>query len=200
MRFPSKKNTVTLENGLVIKGHEDREALLREVHTLEYLHQGGLAVPALLGVRKNELQLEYIQGPTYADLVDSMIPEQAEGLATWLAEYHRITGLLRGDCNLRNFLWSKGGCVGVDFEDEVTLGEPERDMGKVIAYAVTYNPPFTTEKALCGRLLLLAFRATGGDLEEIKNAYLDEILAMNQRRTTVLLHPPAAASFFDSLR
>lgn len=199
MRFRSKKNRVTLENGIVFKYHADGEALLREAHALEYLHQGGLAVPALLGVRKNALQLEYIQGPTYVDLVETMTLKQAEALAAWLAEYHRLSGFLRGDCNLRNFLWSEEKCVGVDFEDEVNVGEAESDMGQVIAFAVTYDPPFTAKKAACGRLLLQAFGATGGDLEKIKDAYLDEIIAMNQRRRNVLMHSSSAALFFDEL-
>ena len=188
-----------LEAGVVLKHHDDGETLLREAHALEQLHQAGLAVPALLGIKKNTLKLEYIEGPTYVDLVDTMTLEQAEGLAAWLAEYHRLSGMLRGDCNLRNFLWSQGQCVGVDFEDEGTVGEPESDMGKILAFAVTYSPPFTPNKAACGRLLLQAFRATGGDLAAIKDAYLVELAAMNQRRQSMLVHPSAAALFFDGL-
>lgn len=199
MRFESKKNRVMLEAGVVLKHHDDGETLLREAHALEQLHQAGLAVPALLGIKKNTLKLEYIEGPTYVDLVDTMTLEQAEGLAAWLAEYHRLSGMLRGDCNLRNFLWSQGQCVGVDFEDEGTVGEPESDMGKILAFAVTYSPPFTPNKAACGRLLLQAFRATGGDLAAIKDAYLVELAAMNQRRQSMLVHPSAAALFFDGL-
>ena len=199
MRFQSKKNRVTLEHGVVVKRYQDKESLFREARALEHLHQGGLEVPAVLDVEAQALKLEFIEGPTYVDLVESMTPKQAKALGNWLAKYHGITGRLRGDCNLRNFLWSKELCVGVDFEDEVTQGEREIDMGKILAFAVTYNPPFTTKKANSARLLLQAFRETGGEPLRIKNAYLHEIAAMNERRTGDAIRPQTAALFFDEL-
>jgi tRNA A-37 threonylcarbamoyl transferase component Bud32 len=199
MRFPSKKNKVTLEGGIVIKQHADGDAMRREVRALEHLHQAGLAVPTLLAVEENALKLQYLAGPTYAELVETMTFKQAEAIADWLADYHRITGLLRGDCNLRNFLWSKETCVGVDFEDYATAGEWEIDMGKILAFAVTYNPPLTAKKADCAALLLQAFGESGGEFGRIKSAYLQEIAAMNQRRENALIHLPAAASFLEKL-
>ena len=201
MRFKSKKNRATLEGGIVVKRHGDRDSLLHEARTLEHLRQAGLAVPALLGVETNTLKLEYMEGPTYVDLVETMTPEQAEALGAWLADYHRITGFLRGDCNLRNFLWANGRCVGVDFEYPPTCGEREMDMGKILAFAVTYDPPFTPAKAACGRLIIQAFRQTGGMLEiaRIREAYLHEIALMNDRRRNFFAYSHSAASFFDGL-
>ncbi len=201
MRFRSKKNIVTLEDGIVIKQHVDPAALSREAFALEQLHRAGLAVPALLGKGEGILKLEYISGPTYADLVDALTLEQARALAVWLADYHRITGSLRGDCNLRNFLWSKDTCFGVDFEDKPIRGEWEADLGQILAYTLTYDPPFTPAKAFSGRLLLEAFRQTGLELSlaEIRKAYLEAIAAMNSRRKNFSVHPHSAASFFDEL-
>lgn len=198
-RFTSKKNKVTLEDGIVVKRHQNHDALLREASILEHLYQGGLAVPVILGLTEDALRLEYVEGPTYVDLVDTLTPAQAGALGDWLAKYHRLTRCLRGDCNLRNFLWSKGRCVGVDFEDELEQGEEETDMGKILAFAVTYNPSFTMEKAHSARLLLQTFCQTGGEPGKIKVAYLAEIVAMNQRRNGEAICLQSAASFFDEL-
>jgi hypothetical protein len=89
--------------------------------------------------------------------------------------------------------------VGVDFEDEVTQGEREIDMGKILAFVVTYNPPFTTKKANSTRLLLQAFRETGGEPLRIENAYLHEIAAMNERRRGDAICLQTAALFFAEL-
>jgi tRNA A-37 threonylcarbamoyl transferase component Bud32 len=199
MRFASKKNCVTLKDGIIIKEHSDKEALLREAAALERLRSAGLAVPALLGQDATSLRLEYIQGPTYVELVDEMTAQQAQALADWLGAYQSITGLLRGDCNLRNFLWCNGKCVGVDFEDKPTRGDREVDMGKILAFAVTYEPALTEAKRACGRLVLQAMLQTGGDLWRIRSAYLDEIASMNRRRKHFDVKAEEAASFFDAL-
>ena len=198
-RFTSKKNKVTLEDGIIVKRHQNHDALLREASILEHLYQGGLAVPVILGLTEDALRLEYVEGPTYVDLVDTLTLAQAGALGDWLAKYHRLTRCLRGDCNLRNFLWSKGRCVGVDFEDELEQGEEETDMGKILAFAVTHNPSFTMEKAHSARLLLQTFCQTGGEPGKIKVAYLAEIVAMNQRRNGEAICLQSAASFFDEL-
>ncbi len=199
MRFRSKKNKVTLRHGIIFKEYPDESALFREALALEYLGAAGLAVPALFGREDNALKMEYIPGVPYADLVEELSFEQAEALAAWLAEYHGLTSLLRGDCNLRNFLWSEGRCVGVDFEDEPMMGDGEIDMGKILAYAVTYSPPLTEAKAASAHLLLRAFVNLNGplDLDLIKSAYLTEIAAMNSRRKQDAVHPHSAALFFD---
>lgn len=199
MRLFSKKNKVTFRHGIVIKEYPDEAALFREALALEYLGAAGLAVPALLGKEGNALKMEYIPGVPYADLVEELSFEQARALAAWLAEYHSITSTLRGDCNLRNFLWYEGRCVGVDFEDEPMFGEPEIDMGRILAYAVTYHPPLTEAKETSARFLLRAFANSNHllDLEKVRYAYLAEIAAMNSRRKQYAVHPHSAALFFD---
>ncbi|HHY14629.1 MAG TPA: hypothetical protein GX521_00985, partial [Firmicutes bacterium] len=110
---------------------------------LTRLYLSGLSVPMLLAQSEDTLRLEYIEGTTYADLVEVMTRQIAEALSAWLADYQRITGLLRGDVNLRNFIWTGTKCVGVDFEDPPAVGEKETDQGKIIAFVVTYNPAFS---------------------------------------------------------
>jgi tRNA A-37 threonylcarbamoyl transferase component Bud32 len=182
MRFISRKNQVTLENGAVVKRYADKSALLREEQALKRLYHAGLAVPLLLGGGEDFLLMEYISGETYEALTERMTPDKAEALAGWLEKYHRIAGCLKGDVNLRNFLWTGKECVGLDFEDIPIMGEPEIDMGKMIAFALTYKPSFSAAKAECARLMLKAFVKAGGRKEKIREFYLEEILQMNCRR------------------
>lgn len=200
MRFASKRNEVTLEAGEVVKRYKDLEGLRREAWALEYLSNLGLAVPALLAVDEDSLRMEYIPGETYEALTESMTVEKAAALARWLADYQRMTGLLRGDVNLRNFLWTGQACVGVDFEDPPLAGQGETDMGKILAYAVTYGPAFTVEKEQCANLLLAAFSKTGGEREKIREAYLKEIGEMNHRRSGKCVEIAVASLFFDGLK
>lgn len=197
MRFTSKQNRVILKDGIVYKSHKNKAVLLREAAVLQQLYEGGLAVPRLIGRDGNDLKLEYIAGSTYVDLVDQLGVEQAEALATWLADYHRLTGWLRGDCNLRNFLWSAGRCVGVDFEEPPVKGDQEEDFGKVLAFTATYDPIFTKQKINSCNLLFNAFKEVGGSRKKIKVAYLAEISAMVKRRRNFAVSLEAVALIFD---
>lgn len=200
MRFKSKKNKVILADGIVVKEFRDPKTLFRECQALKRLRLAGLKVPEVLGVEGNTLKLEFIPGPTYKSLVEKITLEQAKALAEWLSKYHAITGTLRGDVNLRNFLWSEGACVGVDFEDPPLRGKREIDLGKIIAFTVTYRPPFTKGKANSASLLLQAFLKKGGRREKIKAEYLREISAMNRRRENANFKLEKAASFFENLK
>ncbi len=199
MRFKSKKNLVFLENGVVVKEFKDEAALKREAETLLALKAAGLAVPSLLNKEGKRLFLEYIPGETYEALVEEMDFEKADSLARWLVDYHRITNSLRGDVNLRNFIWSKAGCLGVDFEEVPQKGEGETDMGRIVAFAVTYSPAFSPGKLVGGGLFLTAFLKRGGRKDKIRQAYLEEIIAMNQRRSAFWLTKKEALEFFDCL-
>ncbi len=199
MKFKSKKNLVMLQDGVVIKEFKDIAALEREAAALIALKGAGLAVPALLSREEGRLFLEFIPGVTYEALVEEMDFEKADSLARWLGDYHRITNSLRGDVNLRNFIWTKGGCVGVDFEGILQKGEGETDMGRIIAFAVSYSPAFTGGKLQCGSHFLSAFMQRGGQKDKIRQAYIDEIGAMNQRRAAPSLSAKDALEFFDRL-
>lgn len=195
MRFKSRRNKVYLRAGAVIKEYTDAQAIVREADTLRFLSKSGLAVPKVLQQSAHQLVLEYIEGSTYLELVEKMTSQKAEALAEWLAEYNAITNSLRGDVNLRNFIWSGNECVGIDFEEPMIKGDLEEDFGKIIAYAVTYNPAFSANKFLCGKLMLKAFLDVGGAKSPMREAYLREIDAMNIRRNSFITQDQAATFF-----
>lgn len=199
MRFISRKNQVTLEDGVVVKRYADKSALLREEQALKRLCRAGLAVPSLLGGGENCLLMEYIPGETYQALTEKMTYEKAEALAGWLAKHRLITGHLKGDVNLRNFLWTGKDCVGLDFEDIPMMGEPETDMGKIIAFAATYKPSFSAGKAECASLMLKAFTKADGRKGKIRMYYLEEISHMNCRRTAEYIEMETAVRFWTEI-
>lgn len=190
-----------LRDGEIIKVYAYKEPFEREARMLEILLNAGLRVPILLAKDESALTLkmEYIPGNLYVDLVDGMTVDRARALARWIVEFHRITGFPKGDVNLRNFLWTGKACAGLDFEDPPQKGKPETDMGKIIAYAATYRPPFTPGKVKSCSLLLDAFLDLGGLSDRIKKAYGIEITAMNCRRKGSYIEMKDAFAFWEHL-
>jgi aminoglycoside phosphotransferase (APT) family kinase protein len=52
---------------------------------------------------------------------------------------------LKGDCNLRNFIWNGKKICGLDFE-ESTIGDPCQDLGEICFFLLTNSPPLTPLK------------------------------------------------------
>lgn len=86
----------------------------------------GLAVPRpllSLGGKAGGwfLLLEEIEGENACDAINGPGPESNKhvvmrAVATWLARFHVKGGLVHGDANLRNFLYTPSGACGLDFE------------------------------------------------------------------------------------
>lgn len=199
MIFLSKRNQVFLEQGVVIKRFSDVSALQREAEALAALGSAGLAVPQLLSRDDDVLKLEYIPGVLYVDLVDHLTEAQALALADWLVQHHRLTGALKGDVNLRNFLWTGEQCVGLDFEEPPLMGEMECDFGRVAAFAAAYRPAFTEERLKSLAKMLGVFVQLGAEAEKIREGYLGELRAMNLRRREYIDLAQAEQFFADCL-
>lgn len=199
MKFISKRNQVSLENGVVVKYYANKKALRQEAEALQYLQSMGIAVPMLLSTHKNCLKMKYIEGETYLEHVDRMTLEKAKALAKWLFDYYLVMGRVKGDVNLRNFIWSDKACLGLDFEDPPLPGSLELCFGKVLAFAITYQPAFDLAKARCAEFLLQAFLELETEPEKIKSAYLQEVNAMNLRRASSLIRIEDATLFFNEV-
>lgn len=102
------------------------------------------------------LLLEYVPGITISHLLeeldwdrDDRINEFKQCLASlgeWMASLHEIKGnngsFLKGDCNLRNFIWNGKVICGLDFE-ESSFGDPCEDLGEICFFLLTNSPPLT---------------------------------------------------------
>ena len=87
----------------------------------------------------------------------------AEGLARltalWFGAFYAAApaGARRGDVNCRNFILTPaGGLYGVDFES-LPAGDKETDLGRLTAYILTYEPPYTIFKKRLSAALTDAF-------------------------------------------
>ena len=147
--FHSRRNQVRLvrrRGELVIrKEYRDEETLLTEQRTLLLLHSRGVdSIPRVLWRKGRCLYLNYLPGENYAELADAaetdaQIPLSAamKALCDWIARYHAMTGCLRGDVNLRNFLYDGMICRSVDFEEPLISGPVEEDLGPILAFLLT---------------------------------------------------------------
>ena len=89
---------------------------------------------------------------------------------------------IRGDINGRNFLWDGEHCWGVDFE-EYACGVIEEDIGRLIAFVLTYDPPGTEIKTVfADRLLYEACRVLSADEDAVLFYRDQEFTAISARR------------------
>ncbi|MBT9147880.1 MAG: hypothetical protein DDT32_01647 [Syntrophomonadaceae bacterium] len=168
-KFYSKKNQVSLkkfsdtegrEYEWVVKHYSNPQMRLKnEVKILMILHSKGLSVPKIIYNSENYVVMEYIQGRTLLGYIEekeqlsldnhvqSEVLGVIEELAHWLKKFYIICTsvynktYILGDVNLRNFIVGDQ-IYGVDFEN-TRMGKVEEDIGKLCAFALTYNPPFT---------------------------------------------------------
>jgi len=129
------------------------------------------------------------QSPSLLDLsVLSELETAANAVIDWLSEFYRAissekTGEIRGDVNGRNFLLTGGSCVGVDFEEQV-FGTKEQDIGKLVAFVLTYDPQGTEIKAEFARKLMQrAVQVLNIDEKEAVRQRDLELAAMQMRRS-----------------
>jgi hypothetical protein len=169
-RLPSRRNRVFLvedEGGrrLIVKNHLQQN-LKTERCLLEKLGQKKVRVPEISEVHSDCLVLEFIEGINLCELLESCEltgniagwRAAAHALALWFCSFYRAfeSPTLREDINLRNFILSDGHVFGVDFEG-VLPGRPESDIGRMMAFTLCYDPPFTPFKKLAAGALLEIF-------------------------------------------
>jgi len=192
-KFYSKKNTVIFRDGVVEKHVASDEAAAREAAMLARLAAAGVHVPRVIARENQVIKMSYISGETLPDLLGQLesahcplptVHSCADGLIVWLADFYRAAaGEIRGDVNGRNFLWDGTHWWGVDFEARAA-GERARDIGRLLAFILTYDPPDTPIKnAFANRLLAQAAKRLNADIAAILHHRDLEFLAMQSRRT-----------------
>jgi len=193
--FKSKRNEVSLQDGIVVKKLKTPGAARLEYEFLSQLYLQGVPVPKAKLAGLLTIQLEYIDGvplPDYLDEIErngdaELINKVADALAEWLVIFykavdHKESGEIRGDINGRNFLYADGLFYGVDFEEHC-YGDIEQDIGRLIAFATTYNPPDTTVKLAFAERFNKAMGKKIQLNESLVQEYrLQELASMNVRR------------------
>ena len=114
------------------------------------LSGSGLKTADLLEQSGVCLRLSFLEGEDYLSLLErqergqfSLVPWAS--LLDWLYAFHRVTGLVQSDVNLRNFLWLGDAAAGLDFEDS-GRGSMTGTFARLAAYVLLYDPPGTNAK------------------------------------------------------
>lgn len=185
-RFHSKRNGVYLvrlceEAGgrlAVLKeyGIVGQELAEREYDNILKLKAAGMSVPEIIYKGSGIMLLEHIKGELVSDLVEKLdTGEWIDGLALWLSKLHSIREgkacLLKGDINLRNFIYCSGQIYGLDFES-TACGDPRTDLGNLCFFILTNTPAFKAEKRIMIRRLLDSYEKYSGTKPEAMGRYL----------------------------
>lgn len=176
---------------LVIKEHPTAAAAQREYSNLLQLAAAGVAVPAPLGLEGRRLYLQHLEGMLLADILEKeLVPAElwSKALACWYARLHARTAsggevLLKGDNNLRNFIFSAGEFYGLDFE-ALCRGDPAADIGQLCAFILADRPSFTAQKQAVAAALIRHYRRLNRQisLPRIGEELSCELARMAERR------------------
>ncbi len=166
--FKSKKHNVCKvsieENIYVLKEYSNKHSFIKEYDILNFLASKHLNVPEILANDGNQLYLDYIKGMNFLDYFTELEIRLSEGYEDFLnrfADFHRVLyqalreykkDTILGDMNFRNYIIMGKRISRIDFED-CTVGAIETDIGKMAAFALTYDPSFTIWKKKFSRKL-----------------------------------------------
>lgn len=170
IRLNSKRNQVYRVIGdndkYISKGFSDIESLKREVKVNNILKQGACKVPDILKKEDRTVLYEDLGDITLLDWYEEEERKDSVNysnmvyiLANWMKEFYSATSkhykdtYTINDINFRNFIVNNGEIYGIDFEQS-KFGKIETDAGRLIAFALTYEPIMTEWKIVFSKILL----------------------------------------------
>ncbi|HUV25420.1 MAG TPA: RIO1 family regulatory kinase/ATPase [Methanomassiliicoccales archaeon] len=175
-RLPSKKNVVyklsTQNEHLVLKIFQS-DLAEKEHSILLSCRSRGIKVPEPYLLGDDFILMEFLDGPNLCDLLnESPDFEYAEMMADWFQAFHhafrngKLT-MVKSDAKLHNFLLTRKGLAGLDFE-LAHEGDPLEDIGEMCAHILDTDPMFTHRKfELCEHLLRRYSEKAGNTLSGI---------------------------------
>lgn len=184
-KFHSKRNRVykiRYDDGnsktavMKIYDSNNHELLEAEYENMKKLLDHGISIPRVIYKDSRCLITEYVHGSLVNDLAEMLdMGDWIDKLALWMAGFHRIPasngGLLKGDVNLRNFIYSHGSIYGLDFEG-LDYGDPRRDLANICFFILTNKPSLTKEKRMMVRSFLHSYEKYSGNKLENMGRYL----------------------------
>ncbi len=158
----SKRNSVFRfsndANSYVLKKFNNRVFMTTETAILEMLLRRKVKVPKIISVNNDEIVLEDLGDLTFLDWLESEEKNNSSDyhymiiqLLSFFRKFYETTleyygkQYILNDVNLRNFLIRDNIVYGIDFE-MCKEGSLETDIGKLLAYIITYNPIATDWK------------------------------------------------------
>lgn len=185
-RFQSKKNVV-IRLTMLSGGEKVEQPLVakmfiadtydKEINMLRLCTRGHVRVPDILAARDGVILMEYVPGENLVDSLNRTFSKRTvELIANWYHGFHVFTQSVKGDSILRNFISTKEGLVGLDFE-EAGPGPWVKDIGGICASMLDTRPVFDVRKqALVWHLLETYLRLRGISTNpETERMFTDEI-------------------------
>jgi tRNA A-37 threonylcarbamoyl transferase component Bud32 len=136
-----------------------------EYENLRKLNNQGIKVPQIRSSHSGYNVMEYIPGLLVSDLAYSFnMGPWIEKLAYWMFQIHSIhknsheninNSFLKGDCNLRNFIYYQNEIYGLDFEEN-RYGDPREDLSE-ICYFILDNQVNNPEKIFMAQRFLKSY-------------------------------------------
>ncbi|MGC8557795.1 MAG: RIO1 family regulatory kinase/ATPase [Nitrososphaeria archaeon] len=140
-KFTSRKNEVFLikrEGKLsVMKKFASYDSAKNEWVFLSALN-GRFNAPEPIAIDGNVLIMAYVPGALVHDLLNA---KTLKMLASWMANLH-MYGISKGDCTLRNFIISKQGICGIDWEEADTSEKFKKDLSEICGNIIMLTDDF----------------------------------------------------------
>ncbi|MBU4607858.1 MAG: hypothetical protein KKA38_05000 [Euryarchaeota archaeon] len=201
-QFFSRRNNVFLfkseiikTDKSVIKFYSEPESELKstiEYENLKKLNNSGINVPKVQIRNTNYNILEYIPGILVSDLAYNLnMGSWIEKLAYWMVQIHSITAktnknknegcFLKGDCNLRNFIYYHGEIYGLDFEEKA-YGDRRTDLGEICFFLLDNHSYSPKKISMTQRFLKSYEKFSGAELTNLWPFLKESALKAQERR------------------
>jgi len=186
-----RKNEMLFTDGIVRKTFRSVAAYQRELNIYKRLEGTGLA-PALLQSfdGENTLWISYEGSKTLLDFyercerTDELMKylSTAKKLIDSLVGFNKITGMIYGDVNLKNFLLKDDGICCIDFEDS-REGDIHEDIAESLLFHLTYTPSLTSfKKDICRRIAEYFLSLPDADRETLRRYFYVGLENLEKRR------------------
>lgn len=177
----------------IIKFYSEPYPVLKskiEYENLIKLNREGINVPQ---VKKNNPYyniIEYIPGVLVSDLAYSLNKgDWIKKLACWLFKLHSIKlnsdnknnkSYLKGDCNLRNFIYHEKQIYGLDFEEKL-FGDPREDLSEVCVFILNNKINSPDNIFIVQKFLKEYENISGHEIDDLGH-FLRKSILNNQKR------------------
>ena len=198
----SKRNRVVKYGPVVTKTVASAHLAKEEAQRLKFLRKKRVFVPRVLCVWNNHILMNYVDAIPLPDLLDRWekdlnlnnenIVNLAGSLSQWLFSFYNAvdsvnSGVILGDVNCRNFLYTEQGKIcAVDFES-FGNGMREQNIGEILSYLISYTPQNTPIKAeLCNNFCSTVCKQLDLNhnlVQEYRSRYLETLSGRRRKRS-----------------
>lgn len=179
----------------ILKFYSEPHSMLKrsiEYENLIKFNREGLNVPQVQKNNFNYNIIEYIPGVLVSDLAYSLNKgEWIKKLACWMFKLHSMKlnsnqerdkkSYLKGDCNLRNFIYYENQIYGLDFEEK-SFGDPRQDLSEICIFILD-NKMNNPDKIFIAQKFLKEYeKVSGHEIDNLGNFLRKSIINSQKRK------------------